>query len=651
MNTRLKLSIAFFFVAFVQLSLSVSDFLSEEDKDAYHRLLTRTSFVGMKNTFYGVESLKLLNHEPSNEYCNSDFKVSDARDLFFVTSIKSKLNCRMEAPKDDLISFDNAKSLEDLYYKVHSAILLQNAKAISNIAASKYTDAVSKTLEFFEDNQDNNYFKALTFELLATLAKHIPKEAKSDIEAFFDANADIFSSADEDENRLFFASDMNSISSLELTTRMVRGVNSLASALKKAPKEVNSEQIEGLAEYFLHQKGEAQNAEEIYFVLQGLTALAENVFYIPLALSLPQKSLSPSAKGEDAYVRVRITDLMGKPVTNVDAFLASAHPVNEKDRPLLSNQQIFTSEKDASSFRLNFLAAKPEPGVYTLIFNVRPKDKKFITLEAEAVSLKVLGTVSVSDAQIVVSDTADPADLVDARKYGLEFPKTSETIEVDGSQHIHLKFKLRSQNSKPLEAHQVFVRLIHVQSGAESTVAAQSSSSKLYSAHLSLEKLATQLGRQSGAYEIHLIVGDSYLQTPLSWKISTLSLKYKGEAIKKSDPFAKKPEIVHQFRVPEARPPKTISFAFTLATIAPFLILFLGFPLQGANLKRFPFTGTGFLYNVGFLVCLGATLALYAFYWLSLNMVQTLTYLFGLSIPTLFFANRALNELAKVKTD
>ena len=57
---------------------------------------------------------------------------------------------------------------------------------------------------------------------------------------------------------------------------------------------------------------------------------------------------------------------------------------------------------------------------------------------------------------------------------------------------------------------------------------------------------------------------------------------------------------------------------------------------MGANFGNFP-TGSNFIFAIGFQVCLGSILGLFVFYWLKLNMMQTLGYLAILAIPSLFF--------------
>jgi len=137
----------------------------------------------------------------------------------------------------------------------------------------------------------------------------------------------------------------------------------------------------------------------------------------------------------------------------------------------------------------------------------------------------------------------------------------------------------------------------------------------------------------------------------MKWTIGTVTINFPSElkAEVPRNPFEPLPDIKHQFRKPDARPPKTISMAFTVATIAvPLLVLFVGLIRVGANLRNFP-TGGNFIYAIGFEACLAAILALFGLYWFYLNMLQTLGYLAILSIPMLFFAHRNLNGLSRVK--
>jgi len=255
--------------------------------------------------------------------------------------------------------------------------------------------------------------------------------------------------------------------------------------------------------------------------------------------------------------------------------------------------------------------------------------------------------VFISDVVFSISDSAD--SLNEGTKYNCEHPKTLDNIDVDGHHHIQLKFKLKGQTNKAIEPQQVFLQLVSPQTKFEYISLAKKDGKGQYTVHIPLSKTASSLGGKSGIYDFNLIIGDSSISNPINWKIGTLNVKFKAGEIKIEDPFAKKLDISHKFREPEKRPDKIISFAFTLAVLAPFVVLFAGFAMVGINFGDFP-SGQNSMYAYGFHFVLGAILALYAIYWYELNMMQTLGYLAVLLGPFLFFAHKTLNHLAQERS-
>jgi len=369
----------------------------------------------------------------------------------------------------------------------------------------------------------------------------------------------------------------------------------------------------------------------------------------PLEVSLLTKSLS--SKKNEGLVKVRVTDAAGKFASKAKVTLLKAYPTGEEDSVLVSNQEFQPVEGDQTTYQFNFLASKPETGSYTLELKVVPTEKKFATIDNTEVTVNVVGTASVSDAKITVSDSEDSQDLAIGKKYKLDVgKKLSETIKVDYSKHLFVDFKVKGQSEKNVEVHQAFVRVSQTQLGREIFVVAQYSP-KGYTAHINLKDLAPEFYGQTGNYELELIVGDVSIQNPTAWNFATVHINFPNntKAEVPRSPFEPLSDIKHVFRSADKRPPTTISFAFTVATLAvPFLILLIGLFRVGANVSNFP-GGANFIFAVGFQVSLGAILALFIIYWLRLNMVQTLGYLGILAVPSLFFAHRNLNALSRVK--
>jgi len=257
--------------------------------------------------------------------------------------------------------------------------------------------------------------------------------------------------------------------------------------------------------------------------------------------------------------------------------------------------------------------------------------------------------VSITDFEIVVSDSSDEIDIKQGKRFKTEYPNAITTaIPAEFFQHVYVNYKLKNkQTGAALRAHQSFVRIVNSETQQESFVVAHYDASKGYSAHVVVKDLKEDFRGGKHKYEFSLIVGDSAV-IPLQWAFaSNVNLKLNTSTVVSDAAFGIKPEIKHAFRVPEKRPPQTISFAFTIAVLAPIAILVIGWPLAGANLWNFP-TGGVFIYAVAFQATIGAIFALYFFYWVGLNMMQTLTYLGCLSVPLLFFGSKTLNHLATV---
>jgi len=88
-----------------------------------------------------------------------------------------------------------------------------------------------------------------------------------------------------------------------------------------------------------------------------------------------------------------------------------------------------------------------------------------------------------------------------------------------------------------------------------------------------------------------------------------------------------------------------VSSSFTIAVLSPIFILLIGLIAVGANVRRL-FSGVHFFWGVGFLVCIAANASLIFIFWLRLTMIHTLGYLAVLSLPTVFFGQKALSSLA-----
>jgi len=337
---------------------------------------------------------------------------------------------------------------------------------------------------------------------------------------------------------------------------------------------------------------------------------------------------------------LKVTDVLGTAVP-AKLLIVKAYPAADDDKVLISNQEIVP---EGGAYKLNFFAAKPEPGFYKLEFKATPeKSAKAIAVQSVVREIKVLTTASVIDAQLVISDTPDSQDLSSSTKHSVEQGKSIDRpLDVEDFQTLVFNFKLRNQAGKALTVQQAFLR---ISNDRHEAIAVSKISGKFSTAQISMKDIRSQFLGESGLYTVELIVGDSFIQNPFQWKIASVNIKFGASYEAPEDPFAPRTEIAHLFRLPEVRPPQTVSMAFTIACSAPILVLLIGLLRVGANTGNFP-SGTASMYALGFHACIGAILGLFALYWLQLNMMQTLRYLLVLSVPTLFFGVKTLNAVA-----
>ncbi|CAF4416127.1 unnamed protein product, partial [Rotaria magnacalcarata] len=157
---------------------------------------------------------------------------------------------------------------------------------------------------------------------------------------------------------------------------------------------------------------------------------------------------------------------------------------------------------------------------------------------------------------------------------------------------------------------------------------------------------ANDFRHQSGAYELVLLVGDAALQTGFSWKLTdNLQLSFHEDSVPDTNHlnlYSAKPEIVHQFREDEKRPPASVALVFSALTALPLLILLILWLTIGVNFSGLPLG----LSPLGFHISHGAVFALMYLYWKYLDMFQTMRYLALVSIPLFLFGHRLLATLA-----
>jgi len=292
-------------------------------------------------------------------------------------------------------------------------------------------------------------------------------------------------------------------------------------------------------------------------------------------------------------------------------------------------------------YETDLMALKPEPGFYELTVSAvsTKSDATMVGNKGAKLSVKVLVEQAIKNAELKKVDND-----AGTKSIKLTHPEKNTGLTARQMDKIQLTFNVVSAASgAPITVHQAFVKMTHLESGSEIIYVAESDGDSVYKFELDLDTEADLL-KGSGKYSMALVLGDAVVSNPITWLFSEIDLDLKtvggadGPAI-----FQPKPEITHLFREPEARPAQLVSSVFTLLCLSPFLILIVLWFKLGVNISNFTFS----LAAIGFHVGLGSIFLLYVYFFLELNMFETIKYLSIIGVATFIAGNSLLATIAK----
>jgi oligosaccharyltransferase complex subunit delta (ribophorin II) len=297
--------------------------------------------------------------------------------------------------------------------------------------------------------------------------------------------------------------------------------------------------------------------------------------------------------------------------------------------------------KTADGYTLDLMSLNPEAGFHELTVSAKPAkaDPKLVGNTAVKLNVKVLAEQKISNAVLKIIDSDSGT-----KTNKLTYPQTSHGQSIRQKDRLALTFSVLSAAvSQPLTVHQAFVKVTHVESGAEIIYVAEADMNDVYNFEMDLDTEA-ELLKGSGKYSFSLMLGDAVVSNPITWVFTEMNLELTTPPLADAAKlFQPKPEIKHLFREPEARPPQVVSTVFTLLCLSPILVLLILWIKLGANISNFSCS----LSAIGFHAGLGAIFALYVLFWLELNMFETVRYLAILGLATFISGNYLLAGIAK----
>lgn len=598
----------------------------------------------LPSLYYAVTALKAIGKEVNDkpamcEFAATNLKKDSASSLMQYSFVAKILGCT------NVPALSIAGLITDGIEPVNFANLII---AMGNLG-QKVDEAVVK--KFVAVAKDNDAPSSAAASFLA--ASVLPDSPA--LKSIVSMVEDIVAQADEVNSEY-----LQFEGGLSVTSKVVTGILALGDQQKQ--RLMKEEQATKFAKYLVNRKY-VHTLKDIHHLLVALGALSSNSQLVPVVVSVFRSSLVTK---ESPALKVRVTNLMDHSIPDAKIIATSLETAGQDPTIILENQELTKSEDQddyividseiakgfvaAHSFKLDIMGASPNRGMYNCKFEVKLKTKKelFSLNGPFTLNVKVLTKIMVEDVEIGVGDR-DVATVSKTSK--LAFPeKLSTVLDADYHQKIVMTFNLKDLHSgQVVTAHQTFIRLVHDGTGQEIFFVAEADSDDHYKFTLDVGTTGKDsFNNLSGKYKMTLIVGDKAMQIPISWTLGDISLTFAGQpkTTKRQERITDpKPVIDHMFRVPEKRPPKIVSSAFTLLVLSPLLIMFAMWAKIGANVSNLSLSLPTLLFHIG-LACI---FALYYMFWVQFDMFYTLKLLVLIGGMTFLGGNKMLADMAAAK--
>lgn len=602
---------------------TVSKYITKQDQDRYGKIFAD----GLKSSdlqavYFSSGSAGVTAGDRTPEACKrlvavyGESKLNEFEKNFYLAGAWKNLGCKepiaakvKEGVKGALGK--DAGSAQEVYFN------LMAAKALGLTVDDGVKAQVGKNLQALLKKDDTLNSLGHGFAVAAEIGAP---------GAFaFDRVEEAFVQADEVDGKM-----LQFEGGLSITALVVNSAFKLAANLKK-PVPINAEQAVKFATYFLS-RSSVQTPKGVSILLEALNTLTSEKTIAPICVAL---SGNGQLQPESPVLGVKVSDLLGKPLSPALAVVSTTITSKTTNEALASKVNLVQTNSDPTVYVYNLKALNPARGQYKV--DVESGSYK------QNLKVNVLGKVKVASLEIGVGDS-DSTSAV--KKHTVAFNKKLDTeLAADAQQKIVLRTQLVDESSgKPINVHQAFVLLRNKATSQEIIFVAEADSSKAYKFEMDVGARSADFNYQNGLYSLELLVGDALISNSFSWHVADVNIKFGADSPSETANTSRKPrpEIIHQFRVPEKRPPRLVSDLFTGLCIAPLGLLFILWAKLRTNVSNFPFS----LSAVGFHLGFGAILALFFIFWLKLNMFETLRFLIPLALLTFFCGNRLLRSIA-----
>jgi hypothetical protein len=588
------------------------------------------------------------------------------------------------------------KTVEDMFAATQAVLALDQIKGAGlPVSSFSFRGVDSTLLTLLEEDgtvrphadadEGSPYHAGLALQLLAGLAKKVPAAVdKAVLRQFNDKVAALLSTAitgPADAPVVDFAINAPAdVTPLEAAASVLKGLSSLVEA-GQSLSGVKKAHLIAVGDFLL-QNAFVADSDDAAALLSALQFVASNPVFVPFFVEAQAGS------------QIRVTNALGQPTTKLSVAVESAKATQGGSASIAARELTFAPLSDAAdntAFKLSADGTKAlsaaAPGVYEFKLTVTPQSgapaasgygassvapsfqaQSGVTFVRKVSSASRDDLVKGATVEVVLNDSAkrnSAKDDASNKQASARFPEKVASLAKEGGAHAdaskHLHVRVRLSSTARATGVVVFLQLTPSSSASAEGAAALfvlrsvEGEKGVYALSLALgssEVLDSLSG--AGSYAVSLLVGEALAEVQQQWSLGQLSLNIPAPstpagaqtAAELDAFFSARPPIAHSFRPAEARSSVLVAGAFTLAVLGAFVGLLVALARSGLVSLNLPSSNpTEFLYALAFQGSIAGLLALYALYWLSLNIFQALALLAVLGTVAMFAGTGALSML------
>ncbi|KAG6403079.1 hypothetical protein SASPL_135296 [Salvia splendens] len=652
------------------------------------------SYGSLEETYEALKTFKVLGIEKKHDIRTSSCaSVADTlkstssalKDFVDALRVNSILKCELNSEavrgtqsrfKDSL---NGANSLIDFYYSIGGLVLLKEQMSEVDVNLGD-ADRIFRSIKALGQSdgrwrlssnnpESSNNAAGIALEALAgVISLATPQIGNSLITTLKNDILKLFDGIERYDDGTYYFDEKHvgargHQSPLSSSASVVRGIAAVAAATSET-LNLPGEKILGLAKFFLG-VGVPGSAQDLYHQIDALSYL-ENIRQVLWKLTFFRALYNKAHPDLKIYssdldfvaALVRVSTVLGSPAPTLSVRLMQIFVSGSKDASVIDQELKFDAV--SGMHVLETLPKNIDVGSYVFSFEVifhNPEHKKtYVSGGRTRVLVHITGVIKIDNAEIVILD-GDRGSVETQKKLKLPGDNTV-ALSANHLQKLRLSFDLSTPFGNAFKPHQAFLKLRH-ENGIDH-IFLVGNSGKKFEIILDFLGLVEKFFYLSGRYNIQLTVGDADMENSFLQPLGFVELDLPDAPEKATrpppqavDPYSRygpKAEITHIFRAPEKRPAKELSLTFLGLILVPFFGFLAGLVQLGANLKSFPKSTVPSTFAILFHLGIAAVLALYALFWLKLDLFTTLKALGLLGMFLMFVGHKTLSHLASTSS-